>query len=40
MLIKLGSFNVFLHEMNEFGKEKYCSTQRTKVLIVKIDYSD
>ena len=34
--IKLGSFDVFLFETNEFSKKKHCSALRIEKLIVKI----
>jgi len=36
-LMKLGSFDVFLHEMKEFGNKKRRSVPRTEILIDKVD---
>jgi len=35
--MKLGSFDVFLHETKESGNKKRRSIPRTKILIVKVD---
>ena len=37
MLIKLGSFDAFLYEMNESSRKTYRSVPRIEVLIVKVD---
>ena len=34
--IRLGSFDVFLLEINEFSRKKHCSALRIEILIVKV----